>query len=86
MPALKSKYQATQYEDSSLSSPLYQILKKLDSGKQPSNAEVNWLSNHSLNQVIEIAKERESQKHFTSLRAKYNVPTITTNLRLAIYT
>jgi len=71
--ALKSKYQATQYEDSSLSSPLYQILKKLDSGKQPSNAEVNWLSKHSLNQVIEIAKERESQKHFTSLRAKYNV-------------
>ena len=71
--SLKSKYQATQYEDSSLSSPLYQILKKLDSGKQPSNAEVNWLSNHSLNQVIEIAKERESQKHFTSLRAKYNV-------------
>jgi hypothetical protein len=73
LAALKSKYQATQYEDSSLSSPLYQILKKLDSGKQPSNAEVNWLSNHSLNQVIEIAKERESQKHFTSLRAKYNV-------------
>ncbi|MEG4577672.1 hypothetical protein QUA56_34150 [Microcoleus sp. N3A4] len=71
--ALKSKYQATQYEDLSLSSPLYQILKKLDSGKQPSNAEVNWLSKHSLNQVIEIAKERESQKHFTSLRAKYNV-------------
>jgi hypothetical protein len=71
--ALKSKYQATQYEDLSLSSPLYQILNKIDSGKQPSNAEVNWLSKHSLNQVIEIAKERESQKHFTSLRAKYNV-------------
>jgi hypothetical protein len=71
--ALKSKYQATQYEDSSLSSPLYQILKKIDSGKQPSNAEVNWLSNHSLHQVIEFAKERESQKHFTSLKAKYNV-------------
>ena len=71
--SLKSKYQATQYEDLSLSSPLYQILKKIDSGKQPSDAEVNWLSNHSLDQVIEIAKERESQKHFTSLRAKYNV-------------
>jgi hypothetical protein len=71
--ALKSKYQATQYKDSSLSSPLYQILKKIDSGKQPTNAEVNWLSKHSLNQVIKIAKERESQKHFTSLRAKYNV-------------
>ena len=71
--ALKSKYQATQYKDLSLSSPLYQILKKIDSGKQPSNAEVNWLSNHSLHQVIEIAKERELQKHFTSLKAKYNV-------------
>ena len=71
--SLKSKYQATQYEDLSLSSPLYQILKNIDSGKQPSEAELNWLSKHSLNQVIEIAKERESQKHFTSLRAKYNV-------------
>ena len=70
--ALKSKYQATQHEDSSLSSPLYQILKKIDSGKQPSNAEVNWLSKHSLHQVIEIAKARESQKHFTALKAKYN--------------
>ncbi len=71
--ALKSKYHATQYEDLSLSSLLYQILKKIDSEKQPSDAELNWLSQHSLNQVIEIAKERESQKHFTSLRAKYNV-------------
>lgn len=71
--ALKSKYHATQYQDLSLSSLLYQILKKIDSGKQPSDAELNWLSQHSLNQVIEIAKERESQKQFTSLRAKYNV-------------
>jgi len=71
--SLKSKYQATQYEDLSLSSPLYQILKRIDSGKQPSDAELNWLSKHSVNQVIEIVKKRESKEHFTSLMAKYNV-------------
>ncbi|MEG5057550.1 hypothetical protein QUB60_04350 [Microcoleus sp. A2-C5] len=71
--ALKSKYQATQYEDSSLSSPLYQILKRIDSGKQPSNAEFNWLSKHSLHQVIEVTKERELKEHFISLKVKYNV-------------
>jgi predicted nuclease with TOPRIM domain len=46
--ALKAKYQATQYPDSSLDSPLYQILKQLDAGERLSDVETNWLLNNQL--------------------------------------
>jgi len=41
--ALKSKYQASNYQDSSPSSLLYLILRKVDLGIQLSDLEFNWL-------------------------------------------
>ena len=46
--ALKAKYQATEYPDCSLDSPLYQILKQLDAREILSDVEANWLFNNQL--------------------------------------
>jgi hypothetical protein len=70
---LKSKYKATQYQDSYPDSPLYQILKKLDLTERLSNSEYNWLLNKELFEITEIFKQQESVKetHFYQLRDKY---------------
>ncbi len=70
---LKSKYKATQYQNSYPDSKLYQILKKLEIKEQLSNSEYNWLTNNQLLETAEIFKQQESVKeaHFTQLRNKY---------------
>ncbi|MEH2271643.1 MAG: hypothetical protein V7K68_24995 [Nostoc sp.] len=70
---LKSKYKATQYQDSYPDSPLYQILKKLELTERLSNSEYNWLINNELFETAEIFQQQESVKesHFAKLREKY---------------
>ena len=68
---LKNKYQATKHLDSSLSSPLYQILKKLDADKQLSLLDINWLEEHQLSETLGIVVEIENNRHFAELKIKY---------------
>ncbi|WP_414514170.1 tetratricopeptide repeat protein [Nostoc sp. PCC 9305] len=70
---LKSKYKATQYQDSYPDNPLYQILKKLELTESLSNSEYNWLINNELFETAEIFQQQESVKetHFAQLRDKY---------------
>ncbi|MCL6749663.1 hypothetical protein KBT16_01185 [Nostoc sp. CCCryo 231-06] len=74
---LKSKYKATQYQDSYPDSKLYQILKKLDVTERLSNAEYNWLINNQLLETAEIFQQQESVKEakFAQLRERYQANT-----------
>jgi tetratricopeptide (TPR) repeat protein len=55
---LKAKYKATQYEDSSPSSYLYKVLKRLDSENQVSEQDINFLKKRKLSETIAIANEK----------------------------
>ncbi|MEH2401933.1 hypothetical protein [Nostoc sp.] len=70
---LKSKYKATQYQDSYPDSQLYQILKKLDIAERLNNSEYNWLLNNQLLETAEVFQQQESVKedHFANLRDEY---------------
>ncbi|WP_333336829.1 hypothetical protein [Microcoleus sp. BROC3] len=68
---LKNKYQATKHLDLSLFSPLYQILKKLDTDKQLSLSDINWLEEHQLSETLGIVVEIENNRHFAELKIKY---------------
>lgn len=78
--ALKSKYQATHYEDSSPSSLLYFVLRKADLGIEIAQIERDWLREHKLLETIEaIQKEhryrekeiRKLESEFLNLQSKY---------------
>jgi hypothetical protein len=78
--ALKSKYQATQYDDSSPSSLLYFILRRADLGIEITEIERNWLREHKLLETLEAIrkehryKEKEIRKlesEFSNLKSKY---------------
>jgi hypothetical protein len=79
---LKSKYQATQYEDSSPSSLLYLILRKADLGIQLTDLELVWLKEHELFETIDLIwleqhradEPKKLEAEFSHLRAKYKVP------------
>jgi len=60
--ALKSKYQATQYEDSSPSSLLYLILRKADLGIEITEIEWNWLLDCNLLGTIETIEHNEQRR------------------------
>lgn len=70
---LKSKYKATQYQDSYPDSLLYQILTKLELTERLNNSEYNWLINNELFETAETFQQQESVKetHFAKLRDKY---------------
>ncbi|MEH2422066.1 MAG: hypothetical protein V7K48_14420 [Nostoc sp.] len=70
---LKSKYQASQHPDTSLSSQLYQILQKLDADKKLIYSEIYWLEQQGLTETIAIAEELERKREFIALKAKYKV-------------
>ncbi|MEH2418943.1 hypothetical protein [Nostoc sp.] len=74
---LKSKYKATQYQDSYPESKLYQILKKLELAERLNNSEYNWLLNNQLLETAEIFKQHESveEAKFAELRDKYQANT-----------
>ncbi len=63
---LKAKYKATQYEDSSLSSHLYKVLKKLESNNQLGEQDINFLKKRKLTETITIAQD----KYATTLKSK----------------
>jgi len=80
--ALKSKYQATKYENSSPSSLLYFILRKVDLGIEVTQFELDWLREAELFETISII-EIEHYKleegirlelELYQLREKYKVP------------
>ncbi len=80
--ALKSKYQATKYEDSSASSLLYLILRKADLGIEITDVEFDWLREHQLSETIEILQQKQQlrieehiklEAEFVQLKAKYKL-------------
>ncbi|MEH1796827.1 hypothetical protein [Nostoc sp.] len=79
--ALKSKYQAANYEDSSPSSLFYLILRKVDLEIELSELEFNWLQEHELFETIEIiwlqqfrmGESKRLEAEFSHLKAKYKV-------------
>ncbi|HBK21982.1 MAG TPA: hypothetical protein DDZ60_05600, partial [Planktothrix sp. UBA10369] len=80
--ALKSKYKATDYQNLSLSSLLYLILRKADLGMNINEIEWNWLlDNQLLETITTIEKEQEDKaqaicqldREFDLLKVKYNV-------------
>jgi len=68
---LKDKYKASEYPETSVSSPLYQILKNLDADMQLSESELNWLEQHQLSETLNIVLEIEQKRHFAELKVKY---------------
>ncbi len=71
--ALKAKYQATEHQDSSPDSPLYKILKKLDTKARLGDNEFEWLINSELFETIKIFEQQEATREaeFIQLKAKY---------------
>ncbi|MEG4530336.1 hypothetical protein [Microcoleus sp. D2_18a_D3] len=72
---LKDKYKASEYPKTSVSSPLYPILKNLEADKQLSESELNWLEEHQLSETLSIVLEIEQQRHFAQLKVKYKATT-----------
>ncbi|MEG3924285.1 MULTISPECIES: hypothetical protein [unclassified Microcoleus] len=72
---LKDKYKASEYPETSVCSPLYQILKNLDADIQLSESELNWLEEHQLSETLSIVLEIEQTRHFAELKAKYKATT-----------
>lgn len=68
---LKDKYKASEYPKTSVSSPLYPILKNLDADMQLSESELNWLEEHQLSETLSIVLEIEQTRHFAELKVKY---------------
>lgn len=71
--AIKDKYNANKYQDSSPESPLYQILKQLDAEKQLSDSDLNWLNERELFETLEVFQKQESAREaeFAHLKEKY---------------
>ena len=55
---LKVKYKATTYEDSSLSSHLYKVLKKIDLETQLGEPDINFLKKRKLTETITLALDK----------------------------
>ncbi|MEG4632043.1 hypothetical protein QUB56_21025 [Microcoleus sp. AR_TQ3_B6] len=72
---LKDKYKASEYAETSVSSPLYQILKNLDADMQLSESELNWLQEHQLRETLSMVLEIEQTRHFAELKVKYKATT-----------
>ena len=80
---LKSKYQATKYNDSSPSSLLYLILRKVDLGIELTELEFSWLREQELFETVEIVCQqqqynleelRKLENEFSHLKSQYQVP------------
>ncbi|BAY63918.1 hypothetical protein NIES22_40080 [Calothrix brevissima NIES-22] len=66
---LKSKYQATKYPDSSLSSLL--LLNKLNKDENIIEPEYKWLEQQGLTETIAIAQNLEKTREFKTLKSQY---------------
>ncbi|HEY9833389.1 MAG TPA: hypothetical protein V6D26_22750, partial [Stenomitos sp.] len=71
--ALKAKYKAAKYQDSSPDSPLHKILKKLDTKERLSHSDITWLNEHELFETLEIFQGQEAVREadFSQLKDKY---------------
>ncbi|MEG5137250.1 MULTISPECIES: hypothetical protein [unclassified Microcoleus] len=72
---LKDKYKASEYAETSVSNPLYQILNNLDADIQLSESELNWLEENQLSETLNIVLEIEQTRHFAELKVKYKATT-----------
>ncbi|MEG5111271.1 hypothetical protein QUB60_00980 [Microcoleus sp. A2-C5] len=72
---LKDKYKASEYAETSVSSPLYQILNNLDADMQLSKSGLNWLEEHQLSETLSMVLEIEQKRHFAELKVKYKATT-----------
>lgn len=68
---LKSKYQLSSHQDTSISSPLYSVLKKLKAKQELEDSECKWLDEQNLTRLIEIERVRKQKRIFTQLKSKY---------------
>jgi hypothetical protein len=69
--ALKSKYQATKYQDESISDTLYKILLNIDAGRKILDNEIQWITQQGFIETIAILKELEQTQEFATLKVKY---------------
>lgn len=68
--ALKSKYQATKYENLSPSSLLYLILRKLHLGIELTEFEFNWLLEHELFETFETIEQEKRRMEEELIKLK----------------
>lgn len=68
---LKAKYSIDSFPDTSISSPLYGILKKIKEKQDLENSECKWLEQQKLTQFIEIDRKRKDIKLFKQLKTRY---------------
>lgn len=68
---LKSKYQIDSHPNTSISSPLYSILRKLNSELELEPSECEWLKQQNLSELIAIDRERKDRRFFAELKNKY---------------
>jgi hypothetical protein len=68
---LKSKYQVSSHPDTSISSPLYSVLQKLDRDEELNRDECEWLEQKNLSGLVALDKERQERKLFAQLKEKY---------------
>jgi hypothetical protein len=68
---LKSKYQIGSHPVTSISSPLYSILKKLNLEEELEDSECEWLKQQSLSELIAIDRERKNRRLFAELKDTY---------------
>lgn len=91
---LKSKYQASEYQDSSFYSLLYCLLRKVELGIELTDLESNWLRESKLNNTLKIIQKQQQHKQqelinlgveFSQLKSRYkaknyNLPWQSSNL------
>ena len=68
---LKAKYHLASFPDTSISSPLYGILKKLKGKQELEDSECEWLEQQKLTELILIDRKRKDIKLFKELKVKY---------------
>ncbi|MEO1374579.1 MAG: hypothetical protein AAFW70_09730, partial [Cyanobacteria bacterium J06635_10] len=68
---LKSKYEVTFYQDTSITSQLYSILKKLENGEILDLKDCEWLKKKKLNTLIKIDEEQRVSRLFLKLKSHY---------------
>ncbi|MDJ0694439.1 hypothetical protein [Mastigocoleus sp. MO_188.B34] len=69
---LKSKYQVDYYKETVISSKLYSILKKLDSGDTLDHKDAQWLKKKKLNSLIKLDEEQRISRLFIKLKETYH--------------
>lgn len=67
---LKARYNVS-FPDTSISCPLYPILKKLEKEEALQDSECDWLEKQQLTALLKIDLERKNKRLFTELKDRY---------------